>query len=44
MIFVNDMEGKLKNKINLEYWICPLNHRAYKFLIKLKGILEKFGS
>lgn len=26
----------------MEFWICPLNHRAYKFLVKIKDILSKF--
>ena len=42
MVFVNDMEGKLKDQITLEYWMCPLNHWAYKFLIKLEKILVNF--
>ena len=42
MIFRNDLEGKVKNTINLEYCICHINQRAIKFLVKFKDILKKF--
>lgn len=36
MIFKNDLGGKARNKLELEYWVGPLNHKAYKFLVQLR--------
>jgi hypothetical protein len=44
MIFKNYLEGKTKNKIVMEYWVGPSNHRAYKFLVKTKELLDSFGN
>lgn len=28
----------------MEYWVGPNNHRAYKFLVKVKDLLSSFNN